>query len=415
MESNSQISETYKISTYGFCVNLSIIFLISLVISIIPILLSQGSTVFYSSQPFYIAVLLLFVGAMYYKWYGVLLAAFTFTICGLFYRSDPSIVLLNSIINIAQIVILLLSYLGLKKIKTENLNMYSKGDYFISLYNFVLILVFIAYIIYCTSIKKNVINILGVFSIIVLILTLIKVKVAKDIRLFYFSFMIALLPSVFVSSISAFLNGIPSENKLEYITVWSLSNYILLQTVGYLMYQFFFTREIKMPENSKILKLDASSIVLYISAIIWNLLILWMMSNNIIKVNSPIYFFPWALGNIFLIMNLYFSSFYDAEAENDKFAWYEKRVIIVEKNTTTIITLISFMLPLTFSLIKSIPSYLPIFFIANIFCACLSIGLIWTPKKNIKFIALLKALKTIFYTYSLTLLMLCVIMVMSLI
>lgn len=73
------------------------------------------------------------------------------------------------------------------------------------------------------------------------------------------------------------------------------------------------------------------------------------------------------------------------------------------------------MLPMTFTLIESIPPYLPIFFIANIFCACLSIGLIWTPKKNIKFIALLKTLKTIFYTYSITLLMLCVIMVMSLI
>lgn len=415
MKCNSQISETYKISTSGFCVNFSIIFLISLVISIIPLLLSKDSSVFYSSQPFYIAVLLLFVGVMYYKWYGVLLAVFTFIICGICYNFNPSIAILNSIINVGQIVLLLLSYLGLKKIKTENLNMYSKGEFLISLYNFTLILVFIVYIIYCTSIKKNTIDFLGIFSVIVLILTVVKAVTAKDVRLVYFTFMIALFPSVIVSSVSAYFNEIPSEFRNEYIIVWSLSNYILLQTAGYLMYQIFFTREIKMLENRKILKVDVGSIVFYISILIWNLLILWMMNNDIIKVNSIIYFFPWALGNIFLIMNLYFSSFYDAEAEIDKFAWYEKRVVIVEKNTTTIITLISFMLPLTFSLIKDIPSYLPIFFIANIFCACLSIGLIWTPKKNIKFIALLKILKTIFYTYSITLLMLCVIMVMSLI
>ena len=41
--------------------------------------------------------------------------------------------------------------------------------------------------------------------------------------------------------------------------------------------------------------------------------------------------------------------------------------------------------------------------------------MIWTPRSNVKFIGLLKTLKTIFYTYSITLLMLCVIMVMSLI
>ena len=170
-----------------------------------------------------------------------------------------------------------------------------------------------------------------------------------------------------------------------------------------------------MLHNAKIVQADASSIALYLSILTWNMLILWMMNSDIIRVNSYIYFFPWTLGNVFLIMNLYFSSFYDAEAETDKFAWYEKRVIVVEKNTTTIITLISFMLPLSFSLIEVIPSYLPIFFIANIFCTCLSIGLIWTPRSNVKFIGLLKTLKTIFYTYSITLLMLCVIMVMSLI
>lgn len=331
MKNNTQVSETYKISTYGFCVNLSIIFLISLVISIIPLLLSREDAVFYSSQPFFIAVLLLFVGIMYYRWYGIMLAIFTFAICGVIYRQDPIMTFMNSMVNVIQIVILLLSYLGFKRIKTKNLNLYSKGVFFVSLYNFVLILLFIGYIVYCTSFKENIISMLEKFSAIVFVLTIIKVISARDIRLLYFTFLIALFPSVIASLLSSIINQVSSETRLDYIITWSLSNYVLLQTAGYLLCQIFFNREIKMLINTKIINLDANSIIFYISTIMWNLLILWMMNNEIIKVNSSIYFFPWALGNIFLIMNLYFSSFYDSEAENDKFAWYEKRVITVEK------------------------------------------------------------------------------------
>ena len=274
MNNPEKSSETYKLSTYGFCLNLSIIFLISLVISIVPLLFSKESTVFYSSQPFYIAVLLLFVGVMYYKWYGVLLASFTFAICGFFYRFDPYMASVNSAINIMQIILLLFSYLGLKKIKTQNHNMYSKGEFFVSGYNFLLILVFIAYIVYCTSFRTNIVNILVLFSSIILAITLIKTAVAKDVRLLYYTFMIALLPSVIVSFISAFFNQIPHEARFEYIVVWSLSNYILLQTAGYLLYQIFFTREIKMLDNAKVVQVDASSIALYLSILSYFLLYL---------------------------------------------------------------------------------------------------------------------------------------------
>ena len=415
METSNRHTETYKISTYGLCVNVCIMFLVSLLVSTMPLLLNRESSIFYTSQPLYIAVLLLFVGVMYYRWWGILMTVFTFVICGVFYKSDPSVAFLNSSMNIVQIVLLLLSYEGIKRIKVKNRNMYSQGAFFMSFYNFVLILLFIGYLINCFSETTGATYNLLIFSAIVLLLTLIKSFVARDVRLVYYTFMIALLPSLLVSTLSSFLCNIPTDEKCSYIAVWTSSNYILLQTVGYLLYQIFFTKRIIMTKIRSILEVDVSSIVLYISTVIWNLLILGMLNNDIIKVNSHIYFFPWALGNIFLLMNLYFSNFHDAESETDKFSWYEKRVIVIENNTRIIITLISFMLPLTFNLLDSIPSYLPIFFMANIFCACLSIGLIWTPKRNVKFIALLKTLKTVFYTFSITLLMLCVIMVMSLI
>lgn len=162
------------------------------------------------------------------------------------------------------------------------------------------------------------------------------------------------------------------------------------------------------------ISIDISTIAFYLSIFVWNILILTLIDNDVIKFYSYIYFFPWALGNILLLINLYFSVYTESEfKEGDKFEWYEKRVIVVEKNTSTIITLISFMLPLTFSKLSQVPTILSIFFIANIFCTCLSMGLIWTPHTNIRFISALKTLKTIFYTYSITILMICIIMVMS--
>ena len=50
---------------------------------------------------------------------------------------------------------------------------------------------------------------------------------------------------------------------------------------------------------------------------------------------------------------------------------------------------------------------------ANIFCTCTAVGLIWIPKHNVKFISLLKSLKTICYTYSISLLLLCVVLILS--
>jgi hypothetical protein len=140
-----------------------------------------------------------------------------------------------------------------------------------------------------------------------------------------------------------------------------------------------------------------------------------MMYLKVLPSSQSIYFFPWALGNIFLISNLYFSRYNDTEKikKDELFKWHEGRVITVEKNTSGIIAIISFLLPLSVQLMgKQIPTVLVVIFIANIFCACLSVGLIWTPQHKIKFISTLKTIKTIFYLYSIALLLLSVMMIM---
>ena len=125
------------------------------------------------------------------------------------------------------------------------------------------------------------------------------------------------------------------------------------------------------------------------------------------------YFFPWALGNTFLLSNLYFSSSQSVISETDKFKWFEERIIVIEKNTSTIIMIIAFLLPLSLEFLKDTPDILKTLFAANIFCTCTAVGLIWIPGNNIKFIYLLKTLKTICYTYSISLLLLWVILILS--
>ena len=165
--------------------------------------------------------------------------------------------------------------------------------------------------------------------------------------------------------------------------------------------------------NREIKSIDISSVLYYTAALLWNVFIIYLFRHDIFAGKSYMYFFPWALGNFLLLSNLFFSKYDDAKGAENYFKWYEDRVIVVEKNTSVIITIISFLLPLSGVLTKvNVPEILTFIFIANIFCACFSVGLIWVPNSNVKFIALLKTMKSILYTYSLILLLMSAIMIM---
>ena len=113
---------------------------------------------------------------------------------------------------------------------------------------------------------------------------------------------------------------------------------------------------------------------------------------------------------------MFFTVYDDANGkgdDDDRFKWYEDRIITIEKNTSGIIMIIAFMLPLSVTLMKEeFPGILVILFAANIFFACLAVGLIWVPNRKIRFINLLKTIKTISYTYAITLLLTSSIMIM---
>ena len=409
---NTTATDSYPIKTTGVCVNISIMLLISVVTSIIPLLLNSNTAIFYTSQPLYITIIILFFVLMYYKFWGLMVGAGTFIICGTMLDLPNKILLINSTINIIQLLLLLIAYLFASKIRAKHKH---PATFSLSIYNFFLFISFILYIIYNIWAKNTTNTVLYAFAGIICCATLIKSLVEKDIDRLYFTILIATLPSLIASISSAIWSGVPNDLMFDYIITWTLSNYILLQTCGYLAYKYCAPKRSFTFSNLSELYIQSSSILYYIATIIWNLFILYMMYLKVLPSSQSIYFFPWALGNIFLISNLYFSRYNDTEKikKDELFKWHEGRVITVEKNTSGIIAIISFLLPLSVQLMgKQIPTVLVVIFIANIFCACLSVGLIWTPQHKIKFISTLKTIKTIFYLYSIALLLLSVMMIM---
>ncbi len=412
----NNFEHTYKINISGVLSTVSIMILMSLVISVMPLLLNNDEAIFYTSQSLYAAVILLFVGMMYFDWWGLLVGLLTFLICGWVLKLPPGIFITNTIANILQLLLLQLSYKAIKRVKRENQNMYNKGNLYLNLYNYVLILIFIFYITYVFSTPDVNIWILVAFSIVVLLITVTKCIKEKDVRLLLFNLMIALIPSLIASMASYYMGAYfykPENTAIKYISTWTLSNYVLLQTIGYWFYQYFFTRNFEKYDNRSIKPLIISTVLYYGAAFLWNLLIVLMLKSDVLGSKAYMYFFPWALGNTFLLSNLYFSSSQSVISETDKFKWFEERIIVIEKNTSTIIMIIAFLLPLSLEFLKDTPDILKTLFAANIFCTCTAVGLIWIPGNNIKFIYLLKTLKTICYTYSISLLLLCVILILS--
>jgi hypothetical protein len=142
------------------------------------------------------------------------------------------------------------------------------------------------------------------------------------------------------------------------------------------------------------------------ATLIWNALIIYLFVTNVFDNQLFVYFFPWLFGNVLFGGNLFFSLDKTKEhVKGELFDWYENRVIVIEKNTNTLITIIAFLLPLSSFWLKEISPKLLYLFVANIFCASMAIGLIWIPSTNIKFIAFLKSLKTMFYLFSIALLL----------
>lgn len=410
-------ASTYKFSTLGLFVNVLQTILIALAISIIPLLLNTNTAIFYTSQPLYIMVVFLFVSMVLFRVWGLIIGLVSLGICAWIVDIPFQVNIVNAIANVLQLVLLFVFFRAVQKIESRfdriKLRKKSMDNIYHKIYEFILIIFSLGYILYffiSSSVNNNVVY--GC-AILFLVCTIVMSLIEKDAHYSIYTGLIALLPSLLASFCSAIFSGVPKDLMFSYVATWTASNYVLLQSIGYIVFTHYDSWKVEFCGNKDIRVVDMSSLLYYVAALLWNVFILYLFRHEVFACQPYMYFFPWALGNFLLLSNLFFSTYDDAKGARDRFKWYEGRVVVVEKNTSVIITIISFLLPLSGVLTKvDVPDILTFIFVANIFCACFSVGLIWVPKSNIKFIALLKTIKSIFYTYSLILLLMSAIMIM---
>lgn len=408
---------TYKLSTLGLFVNILQSILIALAISAIPLLLNSNTAIFYTSQPLYLMVVFLFASLILFRYWGLIIGAISLMVCISIVDIPLKINIINAASNMLQLLLMYLSFVFIQRIERKyglintrknstNTTLHKIYEFFIIIATFIYILFFF----FASSINNVTIYILATgFLVFTILMSIIK----KDAHYFYYTILIALFPSLVASICSATFSEVPTDLISDYIFTWTASNYILLQSIGYFVFTHYESWEVDFCGNKEIKTIDVSSVLYYAAALLWNIFIIYLFRHDIFAGKSYMYFFPWALGNFLLLSNLFFSKYDDAKGSDNYFKWYEDRVVVVEKNTSVIITIISFLLPLSGVLTKvNVPDILTFIFISNIFCACFSVGLIWVPKSNVKFIALLKTIKSIFYTYSLILLLMSAIMIM---
>ena len=418
-EKNTNVAEasTYKFTTLGMFVNVLQTILIATAISIIPLLLNSNTAIFYTSQPLYIMVVFLFVSMILFRFWGLIIGILSLGICAVMVYIPLQVNFVNACANILQLVLLFVFFRAVQKIESRfdriKLRKESMNQIWHKVYEFFLVVVSLGYILYF-FISPSVHNIvIYICALIFMVCTIAMSLIRKDAHYVIYTILIALLPSLLASTCSAIFSGVPKDLMFSYVATWTASNYVLLQSIGYIVFTHYDSWKVEFCGNKDIRVVDLSSLLYYAAALLWNVFILYLFRHDVFACQPYMYFFPWALGNFLLLSNLFFSTYDDAKGARDRFKWYEGRVVVVEKNTSVIITIISFLLPLSGVLTKvNVPDILTFIFIANIFCACFSVGLIWVPKSNIKFIALLKTIKSIFYTYSLILLLMSAIMIM---
>ena len=410
-------ASTYKFTTLGMFVNVLQTILIATAISIIPLLLNSNTAIFYTSQPLYIMVVFLFVSMILFRFWGLIIGILSLGICAVMVDIPLQVNIVNACANILQLVLLFVFFRAVQKIESRfdriKLRKESMNQIWHKVYEFFLVVVSLGYILYF-FISPSVHNIvIYICALIFMVCTIAMSLIRKDAHYVIYTILIALLPSLLASTCSAIFSGVPKDLMFSYVATWTASNYVLLQSIGYIVFTHYDSWKVEFCGNKDIRVVDLSSLLYYAAALLWNVFILYLFRHEVFACQPYMYFFPWALGNFLLLSNLFFSTYDDAKGARDRFKWYEGRVVVVEKNTSVIITIISFLLPLSGVLTKvDVPDILTFIFVANIFCACFSVGLIWVPKSNIKFIALLKTIKSIFYTYSWILLLMSAIMIM---
>ena len=202
-----------------------------------------------------------------------------------------------------------------------------------------------------------------------------------------------------------------SQIYFNNFSIWVFSNLILLLSFGYLLLGH-------LPQHKEgqkpFLTIKLSTALFYISTILWNLILYILYTLGWLDKALTSYVFPWLVGNLFFLLNMCYSTDKETSDVGDEgFKWFENRSVVAENNTQMLVAIISFLLPICAQLLGTITYSISILFIFNITCAIISIGLVWIPKGRIKDMSTIKHIKTVFHLFTLSLLLLNIVLIIN--
>jgi len=239
---------------------------------------------------------------------------------------------------------------------------------------------------------------------------------------------ICVIPGTICACInSIYSNYFNKNDPQDNFLLWITSNFILLSTFGYVFLSLFINNVKKEKSNISInlIPIKIPVILYYFSILLWNLLFFIMYCADWLDGDNTFtfaYFFPWSIGNILFISNFVLAQYNEFDIniikETDTkhpFLWVEKRAIVTETNTAAIMETVVLAIPIFLTIFynvfgREINKNIIVIFIFNVSVAVASIALIWVPQGNIRFMSLLKTIKTILHLFSISLLLLISIM-----
>ena len=194
---------------------------------------------------------------------------------------------------------------------------------------------------------------------------------------------------------------------------WFFTNIIWTVSFGYPLMNLL--KGYNFPKTiGSVLHVKFSTVLYFSATFLWNLIIFSLYYIGWLNQHINSYFFPWFVGNLFFIANMFLSVYPEIDPScADRFQWYEQRSVVAENNTQMLVAIISFLLPICAQLLGTITHSISILFILNITSAIVTIGLIWIPKEHIRYMSAIKHLKSVFHLFTLSLLLLNIVLIIN--
>jgi len=384
---------------------------LTILATLIQVLSSRGNTDSTFIVTLYFSIVLLTIGIYKIGFYGVISALLSSLIFTLTIKQSWQNVLIAVGANTIQALIIFLIFKFYKFKVDENKNtipVFKIAILFLGLVYVVYNLIFGEYYIISSSI------LLGLLAL----LFIIRFIRTKDASLLAYLGLIAIIPNLVGGATGSlsYNEGFVFDNYFNDSLTWFFSNSILLLSFGYVLFDYIKNKlaNVTFVVEGKSLNIYLSTLLFYISTILWNVIFYVLYYLGWLNKNLTTYIFPWFVGILFFIANLFLSLKKEITGNNeDSFKWYEGRAIVAENNTQMLVAIIALLLPLCAQFMGTITQSISVLFILNITSAIVSIGLIWIPKGMTKYMSTVKHLKTIFHLYTVCLLLLNIVLIIN--